>query len=106
MESIVEHITESTYDDTAVKALIESNAEAIAAINDADSGILALAQSYTNEKFNAIPAATIDTLGLVSYDDVTIKKNSDNQLYVGKITTDMIEQGSETLILHGGNAFN
>ena len=83
---------------------ISDNADAIAAINHVDTGILAQAKAHTNAAIAALPAATAEALGLVKYDDVTIKMNESNQLYVAKVSTDVLEQGSQTLILNGGSA--
>lgn len=83
---------------------IAANTNAIAAINNADTGILAVAKKYADDAVAGIPVATAEVLGLVKFDNSTIKMNNSNQLYVAKITTDMIEQGSQTLILNGGSA--
>lgn len=84
--------------------VITANTEAITAINNTDTGILAQAKAYTNEQITGLPAATADTLGLVKFDNNTVKMNESNQLYVAKVSTDILEQGSQTLILNGGNA--
>lgn len=83
---------------------ITANENAINAINDANSGILAQAEAYTKATIAALPVATAEVLGLVKFDDVSIKMNENNQLYVAKVSTDTLEQGSQTLILNGGNA--
>ena len=85
---------------------ISDNADAIAAINHVDTGILAQAKVHTNAAIAALPAATAEALGLVKYDDITIKMNDSQQLYVAKVSTDILEQGSMTLILNGGSAVN
>lgn len=85
---------------------ISDNADAIAAINHVDTGILAQAKVHTNAAIAALPAATAEALGLVKYDDVTIKMNDSQQLYVAKVSTDILEQGSMTLVLNGGSAVN
>ena len=87
-------------------ANITANANAITAINNADTGILAQAKTYTNEQIAAIPAATAEALGLVKYDDKTIKMNESNQLYVAEVSTDVLVQGAQELILNGGTATN
>lgn len=83
---------------------ISANTEAIAAINHETTGILATAKGYTDSAIAGLPAATIDTLGLVKYDGSTIKMNDSNQLYVAKVSTDILEQGINTLVLNGGSA--
>ena len=91
---------------TRVEGKADANATAIAAINNADTGILAQAKTYTDEQIAAIPAATASALGLVKYDNNTIKMNDDKQLYVAKVSTDVLEQGEQELILNGGTALN
>ena len=91
---------------SAMAEAISDNADAIAAINHVDTGILAQAKAHTNAAIAALPAATAEALGLVKYDDVTIKMNDSQQLYVAKVSTDILEQGSMTLILNGGSAVN
>ena len=83
---------------------ISANTAAIAAINDETSGILATAKSYADTQIAAIPAATVEALGLVRYDGATIMKNENNQLYVNKVSTDILEQGNNVLVLNGGTA--
>jgi hypothetical protein len=83
---------------------ISANTAAIAAINDETNGILATAKSYADTQIAAIPAATVEALGLVRYDGATIMKNENNQLYVNKVSTDILEQGNNVLVLNGGTA--
>ena len=83
---------------------VANNASAIAAINNETTGILAQAKSYADGKVAAIPVATADTLGLVKFDNNTIVMNENNQLKVAKVSTDILEQGTEVLILNGGSA--
>ena len=97
---IDEHGTEAS---DMAKA-IETNADAIAAINDGTAGILAQANTYTDSAIAGLPAATVDALGLVRYDGTTIMKNENNQLYVAEVSTDILKQGKETLVLNGGTA--
>ena len=93
-------IEEHGKDASAMAKGIEDNAAAIAAINHEETGILAQAKAYVD----ALPAATAEALGLVKYDDVSIKMNESQQLYVAKVSTDILEQGSQTLVLNGGSA--
>lgn len=83
---------------------ITANTNSIAAITNATTGILATANAYTDSKIAGLPAATESTLGLIKIDNDTIKMNVNNQIYIGKITTDMIEQGDQSLVLYGGSA--
>lgn len=85
---------------------INNNTNAILLINNAETGILAQAKEYANTKISEIPVATIEQLGLVKFDNNTIKMNDNQQLHVSKISTDMIEQGEQTLVLNGGSAEN
>ena len=94
-------------DETGAAALttkVSEHSTAIAAINDESTGILATAKKYTDDQISAIPAATAEALGLVKYDDTTIKMNENKQLYVAQVSTDLLVQGSETLVLNGGKA--
>lgn len=94
-------------DETATEALVSrvtANETAIAAINNETSGILATGKAYTDSQIAAIPAATADALGLVKYDNATVKMNDSKQLYVAKVSTDILEQGTNVLILNGGSA--
>ena len=90
--------------ESEVLPAIQANADAIAAINNETTGILAVAKKYTDDSIAGLPAATAEALGLVKYDDDTIKMNDDKQLYVAKVSTDVLVQGVETLVLNGGTA--
>ena len=90
--------------DKDVLPVVNANKDAIAAITDPATGILAQAKAYTNEKIGDIPTATKEILGLVKYDDATIKMNASNQLYVAEVSTDLLAQGEKTIILNGGSA--
>lgn len=87
-----------------VEGKADANTSAIAAINNETTGILAVAKKYTDDSIAGIPAATAEVLGLVKFDDSTIKMNENKQLYVAKVSTDVLEMGTETLILNGGKA--
>lgn len=78
----------------------------IAALNTkVDTGDKTVTE-YVTEAINGIelPLATKETLGLVRFDDKTIKMNDNNQLYVAEVSTDNLVLGSKTLVLNGGNA--
>ena len=85
---------------------ITANETAINAINHVDTGILANAKKYTDDAIAGLPVATTDALGLVKFDNNSIKMNESNQLYVAKVSTDVLEQGENVLILNGGSATN
>lgn len=87
-----------------VEGLINTNTQAIAAINHSETGILATAKKYTDEKVAAIPVATEGVLGLIKYDNTTIKKNDSDQLYVAQVSTDVLVNGANELVLNGGSA--
>ena len=59
---IAEAQTAATYDDTEVRGLVSANTNAISAINDAETGILAVAKKYADDN-------DADTI----YDDTTVK---------------------------------
>jgi hypothetical protein len=87
-----------------MSAAITANAEAITAINDETTGILAVAKAYADNAIAGIPTATAEVLGLVKFDDDTVKMNEANQLYVAKVSTDILTQGEQILVLNGGSA--
>ena len=103
---ITEHGTEATKMAEGIQAnaeAIAANAEAIAAINDTENGVLAQANAYTDAQIAALPVATAEVLGLVKFDNDTIKMNENNQLYVNKVSTDVLVQGEQILVLNGGS---
>lgn len=87
-----------------MSAAITANTEAITAINDETTGILAVAKAYADNAIAGIPTATAEVLGLVKFDDDTVKMNEANQLYVAKVSTDILTQGEQILVLNGGSA--
>jgi hypothetical protein len=89
---------------TRVEGKADANAQAIAAIDNADTGILAQAKGYTDAAIAGLPVATAEVLGLVKFDNATIKMNDSKQLYVAKVSTDILEQGTQVLVLNGGSA--
>lgn len=83
---------------------IKANQDAIAAINDADSGILATAKNYTDESIAAIftdNLASNDAFGVIkgSADGVSIVDGM-----IASVSTDMLVQGKNELVLNGGTA--
>ncbi len=93
-------ITEHGNEAATMAEAISTNADAIAAINHEETGILAQAKALVN----GIPVATAELLGLVKFDDKTVKMNESNQLYVAEVSTDILVQGAQTLVLNGGSA--
>ena len=104
LAEIVSYIESDKSGASAMAGNIKKNTDDIAAILHEETGILALAENYADAKIAAIPAATAETLGLVKYDNDSIKMNESNQLYVAKVSTDLLTQGSTILILNGGSA--
>ena len=89
---------------TRVEGLINTNTEAIAAINHSTDGILAQAKGYTDAQIAAIPVATAALPGLVkASEEVTVTE--DGTMGLGKLSTSKlyIPEGDE-LILNGGSA--
>lgn len=80
------------------------NTNAIAAINDTQNGILATAEAYTDAAIAGLPKATADKLGLVKVDNVTIQAAEDGVISVKAISTDLLIQGNNPLVLRGGSA--
>ena len=83
---------------------INANTAAINAINNEETGILAVVKDYTDTQIAALPIASTTAPGLVKFDDVSIKKNESDQLYVAQVSTDILVQGTQELILDGGSA--
>ena len=82
---------------------IAANKTAIAAINNETNGILAVSKKYTDDAITGLPAASASALGLVKVDDVTIQSN-EGVISVKSVSTDLLTQGAEELILCGGSA--
>jgi hypothetical protein len=76
---------------------ITANTEAIAAITNGETGILALAKGYTDSSISALQAS------IHGVDDKTIKLN-ENKAYVAEVSTDVLVQGTKTLVLNAGTA--
>ena len=76
-----------------VEKKADDNAAAILAINNGETGILAAAKAYADEKFNAVPVADGNTIVV-----------NDKKLSVAKVSTDTLEQGEIELVLYGGKA--
>lgn len=89
-----------------VEGLVNTNTQAIAAINHSETGILATAKKYTDDQIAAIPVAGA-LLGLVksSEEDNKIKVETDGTMSLNRVSTDnlYVPEDSE-LILNGGNA--
>lgn len=106
LAEIVSYIESDKSGASEMAANIKSNSDAIAAINNETTGILATAQKYTDDKIAAIPVAGA-LLGLVksSEADNEIKVAGDGTMSVNRVSVDKlyVSDGDE-LILNGGNA--
>ena len=104
LAEIVKYIEEDKSGASSMLADIQSNTNAISAINNETEGILARAKIYTNEQIAAIPTAG-ELLGLVkgSNSDNQIKVEEDGSMSVNRISISKlyVEEGDE-LILNGG----
>ena len=89
-----------------VEGLTTANTQAIAAINHSETGILATANKYTDDKIAAIPVAG-SLLGLVksSEEDNKVKVETDGTMSVNRVATNKlyVAEGDE-LVLNGGAA--
>lgn len=89
------------------KAAEKANADAIAAINNADTGILAKAKKYTDDSIAALPFATAEKGGLVksSSDLNKVAVAEDGTMEVNQISTSKLYNDvDEELVLNGGGA--
>ena len=75
---------------------IKANENAITAINDSETGILAISKKYTDDTIAALPGALVD--------NITVEVKADGKIGVKAISTDLLVQGEQELILYGGNA--
>lgn len=81
---IAEAQTAATYDDTEVRGLVSANTNAISAINNTETGILALAKKYADDN-------DADTV----YDDTTVKADiAKNAGAIAKLNAGENEAGS------------
>lgn len=78
-----------------IEGKADTNASAIAAINNAETGILAQAKKHTNDSIAALLVKDVD--------NKTIKLD-EGKAYVAEVSTDLLVQGIQTLHLNGGTA--
>ena len=104
LEEVAKWIENDETGAAAMAKRISTNETAIAAINHAETGILATANAYADALFAGIPAATAETLGLVKVDNTTIKVDEAGTIAVKAVSTDLLTQGAQEFILYGGNA--
>ncbi len=87
-------------EDARLAGLIGANAEAIAVLNgDAEGSV----NKKIADAIAAVPAATANTLGLVKPGE-TMSIDAEGTINVAKVSTDMLEQGLQELVLNGGSA--
>lgn len=93
------------YTDALANGAVKDNTDAIAAINSTTDGILVKANAYTDKEVGKLAAtvATTEKLGLVKASD-TVAVAEDGKMSVAKVSTDVLVQGTQEVILHGGNA--
>lgn len=84
-----------TIDDSNLQSNIQANSDAIAAITNIDTGILAQANKHTNDSIAALLVKGVD--------DKTIKLN-EGKAYVAEVSTDLLVQGAIELHLVAGDA--
>lgn len=102
LDSIKELAAWVSEHDTEVLPIIEGHTTAINTlkgdVNTAGSVAKTVADAIAD-----IPAATADTLGLVKTSEEVVA-NSDGVLGIGQVSTDKLVNGSQELVLCGGNA--
>lgn len=84
----------------AVETSARTNADAIATLIGSDEGSV---DKKISDAISAIPTATIERLGLVKASE-TISVDADGTLNVAKVSTDLLVQGENELVLRGGSA--
>lgn len=105
LEATVGKAAEGENAATGLVKAVADNAADIAAINHGTTGILAQAKAYTNQEVGKLAAtvATTEKLGLVKASD-TVAVAEDGKMSVAKVSTDVLVQGTQEVVLHGGNA--
>ena len=85
-------------------ASIEANADAIELINDAEKGILVQAKAHSDANLATAKAYTDAEIAKIHGVDNKTIKLSENKAYVAEVSTDVLVQGTQELVLCGGNA--
>ena len=104
LEEVANWIANDKSGAAAMAADIAANKTAIEAINNETTGILAVAKKYTDDSIADLPLATGSIVGLVKVDDKTIQAAEDGTISVKAVSTDLLAQGVQELVLDGGNA--
>ena len=102
LDSIKELAAWVSKHDTEVLPIIERHTTAINTLNGDVNTAGSVAKTVA-DAIADIPAATADTLGLVKTSDEVVA-NSDGVLGIGQVSTDKLVNGSQELVLCGGNA--
>ena len=104
LEEVANWIANDKTGAAAMAASIAANKTAIEAINNETTGILAVAKKYTDDSITNLPLATGNVVGLVKVDNKTIQVAEDGTISVKAVSTDLLTQGTQELILDGGRA--
>lgn len=107
LAEIVKYIEEDKTGAANMLASITQNTNAITAINDETTGILAKANKYTDDAIAALPFATAEKAGLVksSSDLNKIAVAEDGTMEINQIsTTKLYVPEDDELIMNGGGA--
>lgn len=90
-------------EDERLAGLIQGNTDLINTLNGDGEGSVNKKISDAIAAIPAIPAATASTLGLVKVGE-TISVDEEGTINVSKVSTDMLVQGEQELVLNGGSA--
>ena len=83
---------------------IKANADAIELINDEEKGILVQAKAHSDANLATAKAYTDAEIAKIHGVDNKTIKLAENKAYVAKVSTDILEQGTMTLIFCAGTA--
>ena len=87
----------------ALSNTVAAHSITLSEITNAYTGILATAKAYTDDAIAGLPAATAEVLGLVKVDNVSIKAD-EGVISIKAVSTDLLVQGEQELVLNGGSA--
>lgn len=90
-------------EDERLAGLIQGNTDLINTLNGDGEGSVNKKISDAIAAIPAIPAATASTLGLVKVGE-TISVDEEGTINVSKVSTDILVQGEQELVLNGGSA--
>ena len=83
---------------------IKANADAIELINDEEKGILVQAKAHSDANLATAKAYTDAEIAKIHGVDNKTIKLAENKAYVAEVSTDILVQGAQELVLCGGNA--